>query len=62
MKVDRMGNLFLTGPGGILVVDPVGNHLGTIGLPFQPSNLAFGPGGKVIYVTARSNILRIRLG
>lgn len=62
MAVDRSGNLFLTGPGGILVVDPGGNYLGTIGMPFQPSNLVFGPGEKVIYVTARSNILRILLG
>jgi gluconolactonase len=59
MEVDRNGNLFLTGPGGILVVDPAGNYLGTIGLPYQPSNLEFGPGYKDMYVTAGSHILRI---
>ena len=61
MKVDRKGNLFLTGPGGILVVDPAGKHLGTIGIPVPATNLAFGPGGKILYVTARSNIVRIKL-
>src|SRR5437667_7999814 len=30
MKVDRDGNLFATGPGGVLVFAPDGNHLGTI--------------------------------
>jgi gluconolactonase len=61
MTVDRKGNLFLTGPGGILVVDPEGEHLGTIGLPVTPANLAFGPRQRALYVTARSTIVRIRL-
>lgn len=61
MKVDKHGNLYLTGPGGILVVSAAGEHLGTIGLPLPPSNLAFGPGEKDLYVTARSTVLRIRL-
>jgi len=61
MKVDRKGNLFLTGPGGILVVSPGGEHLGTIGLPLPASNLAFGPGERQLYVTARSTVVRINL-
>ena len=61
MKVDKEGNLFLTGPGGILVVDPSGNHLGTIGLPVPATNLAFGPREKTLYVTARSTVVRITL-
>lgn len=59
MKVDRRGNLFLTGPGGILVVDPSGEHLGTIGLPIPASNLAFGPKEKELFVTARTTVVRI---
>lgn len=61
MKVDKKGNLYLTGPGGILVVTPEGEHLGTIGLPLPPSNLAFGPREKELYVTARSTVVRISL-
>lgn len=61
MKVDKNGNLYLTGPGGILVVTPEGEHLGTIGLPLPPSNLAFGPREKELYVTARSTVVRISL-
>ena len=29
-KVDEHGNLFATGPGGVLVISPEGKHLGTI--------------------------------
>jgi gluconolactonase len=61
MKVDRKGNLFLTGPGGILVVAPDGEHLGTIGLPQPASNLVFARGERILYVTARSSVVRIRL-
>ena len=61
MKVDKNGNLFLTGPGGILVVDPEGIHLGTIGIPVPATNLAFGPKEKELYVTARSTVVRIVL-
>jgi gluconolactonase len=61
MKVDKNGNLFVTGPGGILVLDSTGTHLGTISLPQVASNLAFGPREKEIFVTARSIVYRITL-
>ena len=61
MKVDRTGNLFATGPGGILVLDSAGNHLGTISVPIPASNLAFGPRERTIFVTARSTVYRISM-
>lgn len=61
MKVDKHGNLFASGPGGILVISPEGEHLGTIGLPVSVTNLAFGPGEKLLYVTARDILVRIKL-
>ncbi|MHA3769925.1 SMP-30/gluconolactonase/LRE family protein [Verrucomicrobiota bacterium sgz303538] len=30
MKVDTQGNIWTTGPGGVLVISPEGKHLGTI--------------------------------
>lgn len=42
MKVDRSGNLFVTGPKGIWVWDANGHHLGTIVMPEQPANLSWG--------------------
>ncbi len=61
MKIDSRGNLFLTGPGGILVVNATGEFLGTIRLPQPASNLAFGPGEKTLYITARSTVYRVTL-
>ena len=62
MKVDEKGNLYCTGPGGIWVMSPQGTHLGTLVFPEQPANLAFGDeDGRMLYVTARSGLYRIRL-
>ena len=41
MKVDVDGNIYCTGGGGVWVIDAQGNHLGTIPVPHQPTNLAF---------------------
>jgi len=42
LKVDREGNLFATGPGGVLVFAPDGTHLGTINTGVPTANCAFG--------------------
>jgi gluconolactonase len=61
LKVDRHGNLFATGPGGVLVLTPTGEHLGTLCTGEATSNCAFGEDGKSLFVTADSYLLRIRL-
>lgn len=62
MKVDVKGNLFCSGPGGILIFSPKGKHLGTIKFPEIPSNCAFGdPDMKTLYVTARTGLYRVKL-
>ena len=62
MKVDSLGNVYCTGSGGIWVIDPAGNHLGTISFPQQPANLAFGgPNLTTLYVTARTGVYSIEL-
>ena len=33
MKVDERGNVWVTGPGGVWVFDPDGEHLGTLEVP-----------------------------
>jgi gluconolactonase len=61
LKIDRLGNLYCTGPGGIWVFSPMGEHLGTIGLPEVPANCAWGDvDGKTLYITARTSLYRIR--
>jgi gluconolactonase len=62
MKVDSVGNLYLTGPGGLLIVSPDGKHLGTIQLPEIAANCAWGDvDAKGLYITARTGLYRIKL-
>ncbi len=60
MKVDREGNLFATGPGGLHVFAPDGTHLGTLNTGQPTSNCAFGGDGSVLYITANMYLLRIQ--
>ena len=60
MKVDQAGNIYATGPKGIWVWNPEGQHLGTIVFPEQPANLAWGdPGYSTLYVTATTSVYRL---
>ena len=60
MKLDSQGNLYVTGPGGLWVITPAGEHLGTIAFPQVPANLCFGgPDYRTIYVTARTGLYSV---
>ena len=62
MKVDVDGNVYCTGGGGIWVIDPQANHLGTIPVPHQPTNIAFGNIDMMtLYITARPVICAIQV-
>jgi gluconolactonase len=63
IKVDRDGNVYVCGPGGIWVLSPRGERLGLIELPEDPHNLAWGDAdGRTLYITALTSIYRMRLG
>ena len=62
MKVDREGNLFAAGPGGIYVIAPEGTLLGRIELGVATANCAWGEDGSVLYIAASTAIYRIRTG
>lgn len=62
MKVGSRGHLFCTGPGGVWVFDPEGEHLGTLVLPEPPANCAWGDDDwRSLYITARCSVYRIRV-
>ncbi len=61
LKVDVAGNLFATGPGGVLVLSPEGRHLGTLQTGQATSNCAFGNDGRTLYITADMYLMRLRL-
>ena len=60
MRVDKDGNLFVTGPKGVWVWDAKGNHLGTIVMPEQPANLVWGDNDyHTLYITATTSVYRL---
>jgi gluconolactonase len=62
MKVDRAGNIYATGPAGVMVFSPEAKLLGTIQLPEIPANLNWGDAdGKTLYITARTGLYRIHM-
>jgi gluconolactonase len=62
MKVDRTGNVYSTGPGGVWVFSPEGKALGVILTPERASNVNWGGvGRKTLYITASSSIYRVVL-
>jgi gluconolactonase len=60
LKVDRSGNVFCTGPGGVWVCRADGTLLGRIVLPELPANLAWGEDGSVLFLTARTSVYRLQ--
>jgi uncharacterized protein GlcG (DUF336 family) len=62
IKVDRQGNLYVSGPGGLWIISSDGKHLGTLKGPEHPHNLAWGDDdGKALYLAAQTSVYRIRL-
>ena len=61
LKLDKQGNLYLTGPGGVWIYNPEGKHLGSIQPEEVPANVAWGDDGKTLYMTARTGLYRIAL-
>ena len=62
LKVDELGNVYACGPGGVWIISPDGEHLGTLVLPEEPHNLAWGGlDGRALYITALTSIYRVAL-
>lgn len=63
LKVDSLGNIYASAPGGVRVFSPQGRPLGIIVTPELPANFTFGDADrKTLYMTARSALYRIRIG
>ena len=62
VKVDTLGDVYVSGPGGLWILSPDGRHLGTIQGPEHPHNLAWGDAdGRTLYLTSQTGLYRIRL-
>ena len=59
MKCDEAGTIWVTGPGGVWIVSPDGEHLGTVEVPEHTGNLNWGgPDWNVLYVPSSSSVYR----
>jgi gluconolactonase len=68
MKVDKAGNIFATGPGGVLIISADGEHLGTISTGEITANVGWGGaapgdpcGSNTLYMTATSSLYSIEV-
>lgn len=61
LKTDLQGNIFSSGPGGIIVINPAGKLIGRIETGDLTSNCAWGDDGGTLYMTVNSRLCRIKL-
>ncbi len=60
LKIDKHGNVFAAGPGGVHVFAPDGTRLGRIVTGVPTGNLNWGEDGSVLYIAANHRLLRLR--
>jgi gluconolactonase len=61
MKLDERGNIWVTGPGGVCVFDPQGEHIGTVEVPEPVGNLNWGgPDWNWLFIPATTSVYRVQ--
>lgn len=61
LRTDTRGNVWATAPGGVVILSPEGELLGSLLTGRATANCAFGgPDGSVLYITADDTLLRIQ--
>ncbi len=60
MAIDAEGNLWATGPGGVLVITPEGKHLATLRTGERIANCCFGDDGTTLYMTSDMHFCRVK--
>ena len=62
MKLDERGNVYVTGPKGVWIFAPGGEHLGVIEVPENVGNVNWGDDDwRSLYVTTYHGVYRTRL-
>ena len=61
LKTDKQGNVWVTGPGGVIVLNKDGKHLGTINTGEATANCGWGGrDGSELYITADMYLCRVK--
>ena len=61
LKIDKNGNVFATGPGGVWIFNSEGKLSGKIKLDEASSNIALSPDEKILYITNDMYVLRLKM-
>ena len=61
LKIDRQGNVFATGPGGIHIFNKDGKLLGKLRLDEATSNCSLSADQKTLYITNDMYVLRFKM-
>lgn len=61
LKIDKQGNIFATGPGGVWIFSKEGNVLGRIKLLNPAANCALADDDKTLYITSEIYLLRVKM-
>jgi gluconolactonase len=62
LKIDKAGNVFAAGPGGIWIFTKAGKLIGKIKVNgVTAANCALTPDGKTIFITATNYLLRVKM-
>ncbi len=61
LKIDKKGNVYASGPGGIWIFNSDGKVLGRISLDEAASNVALSDDEKTLYITNDMRVLRVVL-
>jgi gluconolactonase len=62
MKCDERGNVYVTGPDGVWVITPEGEHLGVLEVPENVGNLNWGGDDwNELYMPSSTSLYRIRM-
>lgn len=61
LKIDKKGNVYAAGPGGIYFFNNSGKLLGMLKVPEATSNVALSADEKTIYITNNMQVLRLQM-
>lgn len=61
LKIDKKGNVYAAGPGGIYFFNSNGKLLGMLRVPEATSNVALSADEKTIYITNNMQVLRLQM-
>ncbi len=62
MAIDEKGNIWATGPGGVIILTPEGKYIGSVDTGTLVANCKFGGiGGNELYIAAQNYLCRVKV-